>query len=71
VTARKAPFRTRRGHTPDEAGADFSTNTSSIAGSKESFHRGCARVASLPPKYRGRNAKKKLNGKQTLTGGVV
>src|SRR5207302_646790 len=26
--------------------------------SKESFHRGRARVASLPPEYRGKNAKK-------------
>src|SRR6266704_4599699 len=26
--------------------------------SKESVHRGCARVASLPPEYRGKNAKK-------------
>src|SRR6266702_6237250 len=27
--------------------------------SKESFYRGCARVASLPPEYRGKDAKKK------------
>src|SRR5436305_12469611 len=26
--------------------------------SKERFHRGCARVASLPPVYRGKDAKK-------------
>src|SRR6266568_1046988 len=59
VTARKAPFRTRRGSGTRlmRACADFNTHKRYLC-SKESFHRRCERRASLPPSIGERTPKK-------------
>src|SRR5947207_15888118 len=59
VTARKAPFRTRRGSgTRLMKHVLFEHKHERYLCSKESFHHGCERRASLSPEYRGKNAKK-------------